>query len=412
MEGVVKYLNNVIILARMYVGKYLIENIGHEVINLFKSDNGNNYIYVPHDGKINPKYNNSVNAVILVRYLESGIMEIVAKAEELEQVLFKTGNIDEEAASQIDYINENKVTYGGVPVYRIYHGSNAEKITITYKCNKLRLPKAPLYLIEDFSKKDLYSPNILLPEKHFSSQSLKMYYTQSDFPKDYFALTEMLLSEKYWETENTTQKIDINEYSYISKKNSFLSIIKKEYDEIIFSNMLAYFFEQNPDVFENFARTILGIDSFSKKYIIKREFHNIDIWIEDSDNVVIIENKIKSKINGEQHTEFEEKINSQLKKYYDIAVNECVNKNISCYLFTPDYNYINLEKYVLGEKYKLIKYSEIYNFYKIKAGDMLHISYFSDFLNALFIHTKTVDNSNYDIMKERFIDKIKKIVET
>ena len=35
---------DVIILNRMYVGDYLGENIGHEVINLMKADNNNNYI--------------------------------------------------------------------------------------------------------------------------------------------------------------------------------------------------------------------------------------------------------------------------------------------------------------------------------------------------------------------------------
>ena len=52
-------MSKVIILSRMYAGDYLKENIGHEVINLFKSDNGNNYIYVNKDGKIDSKYNRS-----------------------------------------------------------------------------------------------------------------------------------------------------------------------------------------------------------------------------------------------------------------------------------------------------------------------------------------------------------------
>ena len=34
---------NVIILNRMYVGDYLGENIGHEVINLINPDNGDKY---------------------------------------------------------------------------------------------------------------------------------------------------------------------------------------------------------------------------------------------------------------------------------------------------------------------------------------------------------------------------------
>lgn len=39
---------NTIILNRMYAGSYLDEdeNIGHEVINLFRDDNGSNYIYI------------------------------------------------------------------------------------------------------------------------------------------------------------------------------------------------------------------------------------------------------------------------------------------------------------------------------------------------------------------------------
>ena len=35
-----------IVLNRMYVGNYLNNNLGHEVINLFKADNGNYYINI------------------------------------------------------------------------------------------------------------------------------------------------------------------------------------------------------------------------------------------------------------------------------------------------------------------------------------------------------------------------------
>ena len=39
-------MENVIILTRMYVGSYLQNHIGHEIINLFRDDNGDNYIYI------------------------------------------------------------------------------------------------------------------------------------------------------------------------------------------------------------------------------------------------------------------------------------------------------------------------------------------------------------------------------
>ena len=43
-----------ILLNRMYSGDYLTtgNNIGHEVINLFRCDNGKNYIYVLSDGSV------------------------------------------------------------------------------------------------------------------------------------------------------------------------------------------------------------------------------------------------------------------------------------------------------------------------------------------------------------------------
>ncbi len=400
----------VIILSRMYVGSYLEDNIGHEVINLFRADNGENYVYVNEDGKINPQYNDSVRAVILVKYVEKGVMEVVAKAEELEQVLYKTGNTSEESVSQVKYVDENRITYGGVPIYRIHNDTEAEKITITFRAKCLRLPKTPLYLIEDENKVEAYESYRLLPEKHFSSQSLKMYYPKNVLSTDYSILEDMLSDKNLWESDNTTQRIDVSDYSTLNRGNSFLGIIKKEYDELVYSNLLAYFFEQNRSVFIEFVKNVLGIYGFSKEFRIVRESnHNIDLWIEDENNVIVIENKIKSKINGEQHDLYGDKIQSQLMKYYECAVEDCPDKSVHCFIFSPDYNFINLNKYATGEHYKLIKYSQIYSFYHKKAGDMLQVGYFREFVDALEIHSKTVDNSNFEVMKARFIARIRRI---
>ena len=47
----------VIILNRMYVGDYLGDNIGHEVINLMKPDKGKyNYVYLNARGDLNKKF--------------------------------------------------------------------------------------------------------------------------------------------------------------------------------------------------------------------------------------------------------------------------------------------------------------------------------------------------------------------
>ncbi len=35
-----------IVLNRMYVGKYIFDNLGHEIINMYAADNGFHYLYL------------------------------------------------------------------------------------------------------------------------------------------------------------------------------------------------------------------------------------------------------------------------------------------------------------------------------------------------------------------------------
>ena len=48
-----------IVISRMYSGEYLDANLGHEVINLFKADDGKHYIYLNHDGRYSNKHVNN-----------------------------------------------------------------------------------------------------------------------------------------------------------------------------------------------------------------------------------------------------------------------------------------------------------------------------------------------------------------
>lgn len=402
-----KFMKDVLILTRMYVGRYLEDNIGHEVINLFRDDEGRNYIYVNHDGTINPKYNDRVKAILLVKHVEKGVLEVIAKAEELEQVLYKSGNIEIDSKNQIEYIKNNKIRYGGAYVYEIHKNTIGEKITVTFRSEKLRKPKKTLYLIEDDELTKSYENYCLLPEKHFSNQSLKMYYEKQLFPKDFTAMESLLDNSDLWEEENTTQKLDIYDTSSLAYKSNFLSIIRKQDDELVFSNLLAHFFEENRKMFVEFCKDVLGIDGFETDFKVTRESsENIDLCIEDSKSMVIIENKIKSKINGERHDIYSDGVQSQLNKYYEWASRNCEGRNVHCYILSPDYNHINLEKYASGDKYTIIHYSDVYEFYKNHAGEMIHSKYFTEFLDGLHMHSSTIDNSNFETMKQRFIDSI------
>ena len=71
-------------LINSFAGSYLNEgaNIGHEVINLFKDDNGQNYLYITPGGKVDSSH--SVKSVIFVRNIEGKTtVEVIAKAEKL-----------------------------------------------------------------------------------------------------------------------------------------------------------------------------------------------------------------------------------------------------------------------------------------------------------------------------------------
>lgn len=395
---------NTIILNRMYAGSYLDKNIGHEVINLFKDDNGSNYIYLNPRGDVNKKSNDSVEAILLVKHVEIGVLEVIAKAENLQQIYYKKNDPEEAIINQNKYIKDNKITYGNVLLSDIYENGYNE-ILITFKTYNLRTVKEPVFLIEDKALLDKYENHYFLPEKHFSTQSLRMYYYDNEFPQNYVVFKELLNNSKIWNEENTTTKIDLDEIYTYESHQGFLSVIKKEDDELVISNLFSYIFNHKKDVFRDFVKEVLGIDEFKINYRIAREEKNVDLLIENEDFVIIIENKIKSDINHVKSKSSGKK-ESQLSKYVKYAYEKYSDKKLNFYIFSPDYNQLNLDNYEDGDKYKIIKYSQIYDFYFKNAGRMLNIKYFQEFLNAIYIHTMTADKINFENMKKQFINSI------
>ena len=410
-----------IILNRMYAGSYLdeSENIGHEVINLFKDDNGSNYIYINPSGAIDKKYNDSVKAVLLVKHVEMGVLEVIAKAKGTEwekgiqQVHYKS---EEEDENQNKYIEDNEITYGDVLLSNIYKNGKNE-ILITFKADEVLEVKKPVFLITDESKLDNYENPYFLNEKNFATTSLRMYYTDEDHPKDFQVLKDLIDSD-IWCDENTTKRIkEIDEFYSYESHEGFLSVIKKEDDELVMSNLFSYIFNQEKNVFRDFVDEVLGIADFNRDYTIFREKDNVDLLIETDNketenSVIIIENKIKSKINGEKLNS-EGEMESQLSKYVNYAKKEYEDLydkgKVKFFIFAPDYNQIDLNKYKYGDKYTPIEYSKIYKFYCKNAGKMLDVEYFKEFLYALKMHKDSIDNTNYEKMKNKFIKNIKNI---
>ena len=399
-----------IIINRMYAGEYLTKGIGGgEVINLLHADDGNNYCYIQKVGLIKPKYDDKVKYVLHTRLHEAGCFEIlgVSVIGKYGQLIHPTSSISEkrqiEAVNDLkEYIKDHPINYGGIP----YIKGNEKSPSITFLSERLLFPKEQIYILDSNYDKEI--SNIVkaykLVDKRFSRQSLLMYLDDVDNQKSYDEIEKMINNKDLWEERIT--KLDSIKYN---NHFNFLSLIGKEDDELSFSNMFSYLFGNYHELFKRFAKDVLERD-ISDNYVIKREFHNIDLWIEDEDDVIVIENKIKSGINGvsPRHNFSEDGlVQSQLSTYHEFAADyaEKHNKKVKCFIFVPNYNKLDLSKYEGSKLYTKIRYRDIYNYLIKQTVDN---KYYGDFLNALYKHTKDVPVDYSDQLLNYMIKKVQK----
>ena len=194
-----------------------------------------------------------------------------------------------------------------------------------------------------------------------------------------------------------------------------------------FSNLFAYIFRTYKEAFVGFlfdklltAKNFNGDQlynnfSFSHEFEVEREVNNIDLKLTDIDgNIIVIENKIKSNING-----LKQNHKSQLSKYYNIITDELIDQNVkaSFFIFYPEYHKTlkdNLSSYLYGDKYALISYKDIYIYYNdwfkknqnIFTKTSYEYFYFCEFLNSLKKHTKSIDNQQEEELKRKFNNRI------
>lgn len=485
----------VIILNRMYVGDYLGENLGHEVINLIKCDNGNHYIYVNPYGTVNEElYRRDVetikNDVILLTRLVniSGIndtVEVLAKATGCELCAKK--EMQELFDNKVDYkkqdkltkakkrheINEqymqtNEIKYGGVFLNEIFSNNdydgrtNDSAMFVTYKVDKIVKPKKRIYISKEelnektksFLEKDEQGNEI--GEVFWLNQNsnkddkkdkykpygteLKTYFKKSEKKHAFGILNKIIDTKDNWENntiEETTEDILEN---YKPQRHNLIDIIHKTRDELTYSNLLAYMLMQEPlkASFCSFFREKYSVN-LSKNYVVAREEGNIDILIQDNKNIIVIENKIKSDINGwKTENKNSESVTNQLHKYMhyvygDIWDKTCyiedkdnrylsIKKNRYFFVLKPNYN--NLSKTSINEEiedfekknvknsgierkgeYKIISYADLYNHFKDKE---CNVTYFNEFKSAIERHSYDVDNIQEHQMFERFVEIVKK----
>lgn len=134
---------------------------------------------------------------------------------------------------------------------------------------------------------------------------------------------------------------------------------------------------------------------------VEREKKNIDLLITDNENAIVIENKIKSGVNGICHDE-DKNIKSQLDKYKKYVEDNYQNKNKYYYIFVPNYNHADIYKHDIDKDYKKISYKEIYDFFEQNKALYKDVKYFQEFIFALKKHITPTDNNHEENMYARF----------
>jgi hypothetical protein len=400
-----------IILNKMYIGAYLSEgdNIGHEIINLYKADDGKNYIYLNSQGTIELSHGRNKLTVLLVRKFATKTYKVLAKVEGVTILDFADRNLprEERYKGQVAL----GLTYGGISLVDLfnensYHGSleDEKNAYTTFIADKVIKPKTQIYITDDESASG-DNTFFIHTNKGFGKQTLREFYNENEKPDSFVDLNQIIENKELWEDVNTTQAI--SELPELQKDLhfNFLKIIKHEDNELAFSNMFAYFFNINREAFSRFANDILNIQMHTD-FTIEREKKNIDLLISDTNNAVVIENKIKSSINGldDRHDIYSDQVQSQLKKYYEFVTSDddYCTKAASCFIFSPNYNRIDRSKFSCGEKYTVVYYREIFNFFNENKNLFVDVPYFEEFINAMHKHTMDYDNELEEEMQRRF----------
>ena len=400
---------DIIIVNHMFSGKYLEDNIGHEIINLYKSDSGEYFIYLCKNGTFDPKKYpiDKIKHVLLVRRTD--------KHNELEVLGVTTG--------KIEYIAPNdprqwSVLYGGKPVGNIFKQNLVQQdLNLTFKVENVVRPTTPILITKkDFGYKKDDNPKIRTMN---SSQTLRTYIKSEDINnKDYDTLSKIIDRILQFGHHKDIDRIQPQTQPIHHTAMEIYGIVNWE---LSYSNALKYFL----DLYGNYFASFFGPLVTSKvvtpgKYIRSfREWEYMDLIVEYENAVFIIENKIFSKINGKKKDPKGE-LTDQLIDYYNkIKKNEEEfklrkithsflddKKERYFILLTPDHNNIVLPKDEIYDKWIQVKYSQLKIFLQNLKGNIRSDSYLDDFYQSVSYHSET--DYNYAVMRKRFLEAIEK----
>ena len=224
---------NVIVLDRMFSGSYLEENIGHEIINLYQSDNGENYIYLSPDGNFDAKYKDRIAYVILTQDNGTNQDKVVGLAE-IDCDVYQHGDT---ILKQINYIVKHNVKYGGTYAHIPFMANKSQQdIIIDFKAKALYQPTKEIIIDYSAKRNTIKYKGVLVVSVggllKKSRKSLKQYVEPSEDNHNpaYDVLAKFIKDAKLWKkTPNLIKKGKINspEANKIVMINKFSEAVEK-----------------------------------------------------------------------------------------------------------------------------------------------------------------------------------------
>ena len=376
-----------ILVVNMFSGSYLKEGIAHEIVNVFRTDKDEHYLYVPRKGNM---AFDEIKKVLMVRHVGLGIYQVIGRATDVENLSKDEKKQDEALESMV---------YGGQAIQSIMQAAGPAFFAcgerVTFRAKPCERPKDPIFItcIPEEEARALYG---YVPGAEFKEievfdnkgnstklfgESQRRYLNKPDRyedkiersaryqPKAYYKLCDLFESSEYsWEKfpkYKDSPWAKLNTADEEKPAVRFLSLIGKEDSELAYSNMLAYFLRADRGLCRLFIEklskksTDKGIspnhcNSVSDTTLIEvaREKMHVDLLIETKDDVFILENKINAALDendsklckdepdryeaAEDHLGENQKLAAgQLQRYVDAALKESKCKNLHVFIMCP-----------------------------------------------------------------------------
>jgi hypothetical protein len=409
-------MNKKVVLNHVFAGSYWQENLGHEVINLFKADDGYFYFYVCPYGYANKDRHCAplnegdliVNLVTInkdtAKVLSIGVIEKDLVSEYHPKYNKNTRRLaceGPEGEKNLQLLKESQeklntsITYDGKQIGDFFANDTLPLFNVTARMKDI-------YLWDD--EKDLTIELSEMPSsyrkdhKRFFGKAWANHYV-SDDPKMAEFFEDLLKKDGF--KENLGLK-DANWNKTLRAYNddpNFLRLSGRINDENAISNLIASFCELSPAIKEAFGKFV-GING---PYVLKRESHiksnngrpDFTIFV-NGEKTAMIENKILAGLTPD------DKFGNQIPKY----LAELPDNGHLVVLVPNYYDTRKIEELAAKDHRIMIKkYSDLITDVFTEIPNSLPSSYkdlYDQFRDVLEIHSQNVDNDFYNTLMSRY----------